>query len=218
MGCIYRARNTVNGKCYVGKTVRTMARRKAWHQAAASRGEGWSFHRALRKYGFDKFVWEVVCSSDDSEELGRLEVQYIALWKTKRPDGYNLTDGGDGVIGPTPEGKARVIAFHTGRKRSLETRARISASMKGKRTRLGSHFSEESKKRISASLCGRKLSEEVKAKIGTFHSGKPKTPEQKARMSEARKRWWENKKSAIELGNRTAEFGFMDTDSSEARP
>lgn len=188
-------RNTINGKCYVGKSVVGMGRRKAWHYGAARRGEGWCLHNAIRKYGEAAFEWEVLFESDDPDELGRMECACIAERKTRRPGGYNLTDGGDGVRGRDPEATERIAAFHRGRKRSDETRKRISDVMKGKRTRLGSVCSEETRKKIAASLTGRQPAPETVAKIAAFMRGRPKSAAQKAKMAEARRRWWENQRA-----------------------
>lgn len=197
MGCVYMARNIANGKCYIGKTVTTMDHRRSWHHAAVGRGEGYCFHRALRKYGFDSFTWEVLHEGDDPVELDRLECESIARIGTKRPRGYNLTDGGDGVVGRTPEVIAKIVAFHTGRKRSDETRRRISVAMAGKQNRLGAIISDEQKRKQSESMTGFRHTDEAKAKIGAAKKGKPKTSEQKAKMSEARKSWWAKKKQPI---------------------
>lgn len=195
MGVVYIARNTVNNKCYVGKTVATISVRKRWHQATASRGEGWSFHRAIRKHGREAFAWDVLAESNDPAELGRLEQHHIAQLKTKSPHGYNLTDGGDGVTGRTPEAMARIVAFHTGRKRPDITRQRLSEAMTGKQIRLGAKLSQGTKSKIAASLTGKVLSEGTKAKIGAAFKSVPKSPEQRAKMSEARRAWWARKRA-----------------------
>lgn len=39
-GVIYCAKNTVNGKCYIGKTISTLSRRKTEHYCAAKGGTG----------------------------------------------------------------------------------------------------------------------------------------------------------------------------------
>lgn len=194
MGCVYMARNIANGKCYVGKTVVTMEHRRAWHHGAANRGEGFCFHRALRKYGFDGFAWEVLHESDDSDELIRIECECIAKLGTKRPRGYNLTDGGDGVVGVTPEGAARIVAFHTGRKRSKDTRKRISVAMAGKQNRLGAVLTEETKRKISLASSKYRHTDESKSKLSAAMKGKPKTPEQRRKMSESGKRQWVKRK------------------------
>jgi group I intron endonuclease len=198
MGCIYIARNIINGKCYIGKTVKTMNVRQAWHRCTAERGEGWNFHNALRKYGYKSFTWSVLLESDDYDILGRAEQDLILKHNTKRPNGYNLTDGGDGTIGKSPETIARVADFHRGRKRSDETRQRISMATKGRRSRLGAVLSPATRQKISESNRGNKHSQSSKAKIGLAFKGKPKSVEQKIKMSKARKAWWAKRRTNAE--------------------
>ena len=73
--------------------------------------------RALHKYGEENFVWVVLEECDSREQLDEREIYWIKTLNTKAPNGYNLTDGGEGVLG-----------FHL----SFETRAKIAASNKGK--------------------------------------------------------------------------------------
>jgi group I intron endonuclease len=203
VGIIYIARNTVNGKCYIGKTVRALRTRMQWHVAMAKRGGGWCFHNAIRKYGTDAFEWSVLCECGDGE-LDRLEREHIVIHGAKRPGGYNLTDGGDGVVGRTPEVMERIAAFHRGRKRSAETRRRLSEAMAGKKTRLGAVLSDETKKKISESLVGRcLLTEEAREKISVAMRGRPKTPEQRAKTSEALKRIWADRRRKASQGQTT---------------
>ena len=197
MGCIYIAKNIINGKCYIGKTVKNMQHRMAWHHAAATRGEGWAFHRALRKYGIRSFSWRILYESNIPEELAHQECKYIKECNTKRPAGYNLTSGGDGAVGRTPEVIAKIVAFHTGRKRSDETRRRISIATKGRRSRLGVILSDEIKRKISMAVTGFKHTDEAKAKIGVTFRGKPKSLEQRAKMSQARKLWWSRRDDRV---------------------
>lgn len=197
MGCIYIATNKHNGKQYVGKTVKNIRTRKAWHMATAFRGEGWCLHRAIRKYGKDAFKWEITKESNDPSELDRLEQETIHALNTVRPAGYNLTRGGDGVVGRTPESLARIVAFHKGRKRSKETRNRISAACMGMKRRNGAVLSEETKRKISIAMIGKKMPVEHGQKISAYMSGRPKTEEQKRKMSEARKEWWSKHHQAV---------------------
>lgn len=190
MGCIYSATNTINGRIYIGKTIRSMTTRRTWHCNTALRGEGFRFHNALRRYGIEAFEWNILFTSDNYEELNATEKRFISEMQTRSPNGYNLTDGGDGLSGMADESKAKVIAFHTGRKRSDETKRRISESAKGKQKRLGAVLSEETKLKISRSNSGFKHTDESKRKIAHAMKGIPKTLEQRAKMSEARKQWW----------------------------
>ena len=100
MGHIYLIRNTLNGKGYVGKTEKTIARRFSQHEEWARRGSSFPIHRAMRKYGVENFmVTEIV--SFESDFLNDLETGFIGIYGTFAPGGYNLTLGGDGRSGYT---------------------------------------------------------------------------------------------------------------------
>lgn len=97
MGCIYRAKNTVNGMCYVGKTENTLAQRKVEHKCEVGRGAKSLLHRALREYGWDAFEWDILTERDDAKELILCEIGLISILQTKDPHGYNMSDGGEGM-------------------------------------------------------------------------------------------------------------------------
>lgn len=64
---------------------------------------------------------------------------------------------------------------------SEEARAKISASLRGKK------FSAETIAKRSASISGRKFSDEHRAKLSAAHAGKKHTPEQTAKIAAANK-------------------------------
>lgn len=198
VGCVYIAKNLDDGKCYVGKTHGRFLTRKAWHLATARRGDGFYFHNAIASHGRSRFVWSIVYRSNDDEKLSEAEMALIAFYDTRRPNGYNLTMGGDGVIGRDAECIERIASFHRGRKRSADTKRRISEACMGMKRRLGARLSDETKAKISVSRKGKMHSKESKEKIGSAHKGVPKSPEQRAKMSAARKAWWERKRAERE--------------------
>jgi group I intron endonuclease len=83
-----------NGKSYVGQTWDEQKRR--WDHRSPSRKKS-VFHTAIKKYGKDSFVYEILHSNiETQEELNRLESETIARFNTIAPHGYNLTTGGEG--------------------------------------------------------------------------------------------------------------------------
>jgi group I intron endonuclease len=95
---IYRVTNLVNDKVYIGQTRRSLSSRKSGHTHYANNGSTQYFHSALRKYGFDNFIWDVIDDTANSlEELNSLEALYIAEYNTFVDSGcgYNMTTGGD---------------------------------------------------------------------------------------------------------------------------
>ena len=114
---IYKVTNQINQKSYVGKTELSLSRRKSNHLSDAKRGCEFAFHRALRKYGEENFVWEVIEKDIDKSLLDDKERHYIALYESFGPKGYNMSEGGEGQTGWVPSG---------------ETRAKWSGQRKGK--------------------------------------------------------------------------------------
>ena len=105
---IYKATNLLNNKSYVGKTEKTFDERKSNHLNDAKRDKGFAFHAAIRKYGEENFVWEVVEDNIiDEVTLNQKEEHYIALYESFGPKGYNMTKGGEGQKGWVPSDKTR---------------------------------------------------------------------------------------------------------------
>lgn len=90
-----------SGKQYVGITTRSVSRRMNGHRTSARGGSPYPLHAAIRKYGFNRMKIEILHQSCDIEELHRLEIETIAARNTISPNGYNLTDGGEGTTGHT---------------------------------------------------------------------------------------------------------------------
>lgn len=94
-GIIYLVVNNDNGKMYIGQTKYTFDFRKKEHINEAKRGEGFYFHKALRKYKFN-FTWKILEDGIELSELDNRERYYIKLYDTfNSSNGYNLTSGGD---------------------------------------------------------------------------------------------------------------------------
>jgi hypothetical protein len=93
---IYKATNIVNGRCYIGQTIKSLDFRKDKHLYSL-RSYKTYFANALRKYGWDNFTWDTLCKCDNKEELDEMEFHYIKQYNSyMRDDGYNMTLGGDG--------------------------------------------------------------------------------------------------------------------------
>lgn len=108
---IYKSKNKINGKEYIGQTVNSLQKRISVHKASTGKKETYFCH-ALKKYGFYNFEWEVLEECDSKEELDEMEFHYIKQYNTLRPNGYNLTLGGStGTFGwiPTEENKKNII-------------------------------------------------------------------------------------------------------------
>ena len=94
------------GKKYVGITVATLEKRMSEHKREADNGRDYKFYRALRKYGFDSFQWEIVQRCESADSLKAAEVRWIATLNSKYK-GYNTTFGGQGAAGRRMNEKQR---------------------------------------------------------------------------------------------------------------
>lgn len=98
VGYIYRYRNKVNGKVYIGQTTRSPTTRKCEHLADIRRGSNLYFHNAIRKYGESSFEFDILHQIEGDEtyvelRLNELEIKEI-LCHNSFIAGYNLTKGG----------------------------------------------------------------------------------------------------------------------------
>ena len=89
---IYYAFCSKSAKGYVGKT-NNFKRRKSQHLQAKPRS---AFHNAIKKYGIDAFVWDILESCLSEDIVDERERYWIIEKKTLYPDGYNIKAGGQG--------------------------------------------------------------------------------------------------------------------------
>ncbi len=107
MGCLYQL-TSPSGKRYIGITAQPLKSRWRAHKAHAKRCADGHLQMAIRKYGAAGFSVKTLVLSDDYSYLKLLEQRAIVSFKTKSPRGYNLTDGGDGVLGVVMSEESRV--------------------------------------------------------------------------------------------------------------
>ena len=177
MMIIYLLINRLNGKAYVGQTRRTLEERLREHQR--DRRSAIYVDRAIRKYGIENFSVEIIEVCFTLDELNYWEQFWIKELNTKVPNGYNLTDGGEGSTGyiTTPEMSARLSAQRKGRRISPEQCAKISARLKGR------VFTPEHCAAISAAKMGHEVSDETRVKLAVANRGKKASAETRAKMS-----------------------------------
>lgn len=106
---IYRVINKINGKSYIGKTEKTLEKRREWHFASVKQNSKFAFHRALAKYGSDSFDWLIIDTANNLHDLNAKEQRYIKLYESFGPTGYNMTAGGEGQTGWNPSNETRLL-------------------------------------------------------------------------------------------------------------
>jgi hypothetical protein len=206
---LYRTENLINCKIYVGVHKLSIKHSKYYL------GSGDSIKAAIKKYGKDKFCRTTLAEFSCAEDAYAAEAEMVDADFIKREDTYNISLGGWGGVGMTPEIRAKIGAAHRGktlteeqkkqigdanrgRKLSKEHIAIIAARSKGNKNNLGRVFSAEVRARVGAASKGRTHTPEAKAKISAAHKGKITKEETKNKMSaakEGRKTGSENHRS-----------------------
>jgi hypothetical protein len=137
---IYKTTNTINNKIYIGK-----------HQTEnvndSYLGSGVSLERAIKKYGKQYFIKEVLFIFDNEEQMNLKEKELVSEDFIKRKDNYNKSLGGEGG------------SNFKGKKHTTETKQKLSEIAKVRT------YSEETRKKISEGNKKRVISEETKLKL-----------------------------------------------------
>lgn len=158
---IYRFCNKVNGKYYIGFTKDFPARVRG-HRSRYAKADT-AFACALRKYGWDNFISEIIYQSLDEDHCHNVMEEYFIREHSSHVDegnGYNQSYGGDGQRGYDAQTRWKLGSANRGKKRphSEETKRKIGeANSKKRRT-------EEEKQHLRAVNLGKKQSEESRIK------------------------------------------------------
>lgn len=161
---IYKAENLINGKVYIGQTIRSLKDRMKQHRFQRADG---IISRAIKQHGIQSFVFITIDTAMDRRSLNQKEKYWITYYNSKYPNGYNLTDGGDGTPGHkvSDETKYKLRLANKGKSLSAEHRLKISIAHKGK------GVTKEARLHMSLSHRGIPLPETTKKKMGIARSG-----------------------------------------------
>jgi len=86
---IYKIKNKINGKIYIGYTKQAEFRKK---QHFNCRGYS-KIKKAILDYGEDNFEWEIIYQSKDKYNcLGEMEAHFIQQYNSVK-NGYNVSFG-----------------------------------------------------------------------------------------------------------------------------
>ena len=182
------------------------------HQMKVREGRSQALQLAIRKYGAENFAVETLVIADDWEYLCDLERKAIQAYGTMAPGGYNLTVGGEGVVGRihTEHAAANMSAGQKRRHARPEERERLrAAGKKGtqvqiakcaalridglpkwerdareKRLRLGS---DEHRQMLSEQTKAAMARPEVAAKMKACAQARAANPEWRAKISASKK-------------------------------
>lgn len=153
---VYRIYHIDTGKSYIGITGNYKQRMYS-HFGLYNKGKSYLCN-AIKKHGKDQFSHEIIFECDSWEELCKEEIEYIKIFNTKKPNGYNLTDGGDGAVG-----------F----KIPLETRKKMSKAAIGKIVSDGTRKKQSiNNSGINNPFYGKEHTKKSKLKISYANKGK----------------------------------------------
>lgn len=159
---IYKSTCSVTGKCYIGFDSK-WPRRKIIHKSNYPK-VNFKFYNAIRKYGWDNFVWEVIYQSTERDHTLKVMEPYFIIEYNSFDNGYNTTLGGEGVFGLS-------------RIQSEEEKLKRSLSLKGNKNGCGNKgkiLSEERKISLRKPRVNpvKPLTQEHKDNISKSHKGR----------------------------------------------
>lgn len=197
---IYKTINQINGKYYIGMHSTDILEDNYI-------GSGMRLWHAIKKYGRENFIKEILEFLPDRKTLSEREEQIVNYDLISDPLCMNLQLGGyhsTGTLGKkyseesrkkmsewkrTAEIKQKISESHMGLRPCSETRLKMSKSAKKRITdgMKGKIHTEETKRKISESKKGKIMSDEFKRKNSESHKGKIHTEETRQKIS-AKKR------------------------------
>lgn len=128
---IYVITNKVNNKHYVGVTCQGVDVRWKAHLASAYDSNSQApIHVAMREFGEDNFVVEVVLSGVTEADGRSKELEYIEKYNSNEPYGYNTYRAGMGGHHHTEEGRQNISKGLTGHVFSEERNEKVRQAMR----------------------------------------------------------------------------------------
>lgn len=177
-GCIYRIYNRINGKSYIGATVRKETRIE---EHFTGRQSSRKLIEAVAEYNIDAFDWEIIESNIEIDRLKQMEIHYICAFNTLSPNGYNLKAGRTisketrHRLSEAQRKKTGEANQFYGRRHTSESKAKMAQSQKGVLR------SPESRKKQSESITGRSREDHSKRMRQLW-----KTPEYREKQRKAK--------------------------------
>ena len=182
-GTVYRLWNTVNGKSYVGQTIKPIAwyiNRKLTHRATGCP----KLSNAIEKYEKESFEYEVLVECPHSE-LSFWEIHYIEFYDCIN-NGYNVSSGGEG--GNNFAGKSDEEMSDIGNKIS-DNHARLSG--------------------VNSSFWGKTHSDDSKSLMSDKSKGYWSDPANRKEQSDRKKEYWSDANKRKEQSEKAHNTGQM---------
>ena len=120
---IYKLTHKDSGKIYIGQSKhlkRRLNEHRRCEKSDDKKGSQSVVRRAIKKYSFDAFDFEILLYCQEGEYMDLMETKLIQSYDCLVPKGYNVRDGGNKVF-MSEEGRKRVSKANSGRLVSEET-------------------------------------------------------------------------------------------------
>ena len=134
---IYKIKNIVNNKVYIGQTCRGYKKRFEQH-ISESKKLNYNLYKAFKKYGIQNFIIKKITECELPEIAKILESYYIKKFDSYK-NGYNMNEGDKVVYKHSGETKEKIRNSRLGKssarkgiKLSNEIKTKMSLSKKGK--------------------------------------------------------------------------------------
>lgn len=210
MGSIYKITNKVNGKVYIGQTVRDAEKTRIPNHLNGNTCGNKLIKKDLEIYGKKVFDFEILHDGIIPEFLRTLESEEIKKYNCVDPHGYNENYGGGGVVSHSEETRKKMSASKKGKPLSDEHKDSLSKSQRKRKPP-----SPETLRKMSESQKGKKHSPETRKKLSISRRKRPPASEEtKRKMSENNARYWKGKnhsevtKEKLAKINRLPEYDF----------
>ena len=193
-----------SGKSYIGITCQNPEIRwrkgKGYIEYTRNREQfNKKFINAIKKYGWENFKHEILCTDLTFKEANEKEKFYVQYYDSFK-NGYNATTGGDGASGHIVSKEARIKiseankgkkAWNKGIPLSEERKKHLSEVNKGKPSYIRTQETIEKNRKGRINYV---VSEETRKKLSESHKGQPGYWTGKHRSEETRKKLSEKAK------------------------
>ena len=156
---IYKTTNLINGKIYIGQNS---------NNDPKYFGSGLLLTLAIKKYGIENFIKEILEECESKELLNEKEKYWISFYNSRNLKiGYNLSEGGTGgKLVDVEAKKGKTYDEYYGIEKSTEIKNKLSKVRKGKKLKYKNITAKEVGEKISRAKKGNvKPSQEHKDKI-----------------------------------------------------
>jgi len=183
---IYQIRNTINGHCYIGRSLNLQRRwRRHLVLLQARNHHSRYLQRAFDRYGREVFVFEILEELTTRDECILSEQFYL----DHEDPNYNMSSlARGGIASGTMAAEVRNAISIRMKALWLDLDFRQRHSMPKPKVRIalkGRHLTDECRRKISEAKKGHSCSEETRRKISQAKKGRPCTEEHKAKLARA---------------------------------